>query len=145
MGSSSPKSLFLHTCAETQDLDVIAGIRTGQGEHRGRKEHGLVVRVRNQQTYALVLQSREASAHHTHRVHVHDGQQYDYGRHEEEWAVHGGRVKAWFVCGSQVSLTGGFVRGTVDSATIATLESGLELMQFVGVGVALGMPQYIQD
>ena len=45
----------LLTTAETEDLEVVAVLRSGQGQDRGREEHGFIVRVGDQETYSLVV------------------------------------------------------------------------------------------
>lgn len=48
-------SMWVLTTAETEDLEVVAVFRSGQGQHRGREEHGLIVRVGDQEAYPLVV------------------------------------------------------------------------------------------
>ena len=49
-----------HTTTQTQNLDMIPRLRPRERQHRRRKEHGLIVRVGNQQADALVAQNGEA-------------------------------------------------------------------------------------
>lgn len=42
---------------------MVARLGARQGQHGRRKEHGLIVRMGNQQTHALLQQLREAVAH----------------------------------------------------------------------------------
>lgn len=56
------------TTAQTQDLDMIARLWLGQGQKRGGEEHSLIVRVRYQQAYSLVLQDREPSLGRAHGI-----------------------------------------------------------------------------
>lgn len=44
------------TITQTQNLEMIAQFRSCQCQHRWRKEHGLVVRMCDQETYPLVVQ-----------------------------------------------------------------------------------------
>lgn len=56
--------------AETQDLEVVPRLGAGQREHSGREEHGLVVRVRDQEAHALVAQHGEPGLRDGGRVDV---------------------------------------------------------------------------
>lgn len=67
---------------------MIAGVGSSEGEDCRGEEHGLVVGMGNEQTDALVLQLREARAHHVGHVHVQgwgedkaSGGDVDGGRH----------------------------------------------------------------
>lgn len=50
------------TTAEAQDLDVVPKRRIGQTDHGGRKEHGLVVGMRDEEAYPLVADRGERTA-----------------------------------------------------------------------------------
>lgn len=59
-----------HTAAQTKDLDVVARLRPRECLYGGRKKHGLVIRMGNQQADALVAQDREARRDDGRRVDV---------------------------------------------------------------------------
>lgn len=65
------------TAAQTQDLDVVAGVGPRQRQHRGREEHGLVIGVGDEEAYPLVAQGGEPRLHDRDGVQVqrryHDG------------------------------------------------------------------------
>lgn len=50
--------------AQTQDLDMVAALGAREGQDRRREEHGLVVRVRDQQADALVAQRGHSGLRH---------------------------------------------------------------------------------
>lgn len=56
--------------AQAQDLDVVPQLGPRQGQHGGREEHGLVVRVGDEQADAPVAQGREPRGRDAHRVQV---------------------------------------------------------------------------
>lgn len=68
---------------------MIARLGAGEGQDGGRKEHGLVVRVGNQQADALVLQRGEAGLNNTGRVDVQAWQDDRNQRGEIDALVHG--------------------------------------------------------
>lgn len=74
------------TAAQTQDLDVISVLWTRQSQQRGRKEHGLVVRVRNEEQDALVLQCGERGPE---GAGVHPEAEEDEGQRGPRKPVHG--------------------------------------------------------
>lgn len=43
------------TITQTQNLEMIPQLRPCQRQHRRREEHGLIIRVRNQETYPLIV------------------------------------------------------------------------------------------
>ena len=45
----------MRTAAKAQDLEMISQLWFCQGQHCWREEHGLVVRMRDQETYPLVI------------------------------------------------------------------------------------------
>lgn len=49
-------SSSVHTRTQTQDFDMIPQLGLGERQQRRRKEHGLIVRMRNHQTYPFVVQ-----------------------------------------------------------------------------------------
>ena len=67
--------------AQAQDLDVVAQARARQGQHGGREEHGLVVRVGDEQADAPVAQDREPRRGDAHCVQV---QRRDQQGHEAQ-------------------------------------------------------------
>lgn len=60
---------------------MVAQVRARQGQHGGREEHGLVVRVRDEQADAPVAQDREPRRRDAHRVQV---ECWDQQRHEAQ-------------------------------------------------------------
>lgn len=56
------------TRTQTQNLNMISQTRVRQREHCRRKEHSLVIRMRNQQTNPLIPQLRELSSRHGNSV-----------------------------------------------------------------------------
>jgi hypothetical protein len=56
--------------AQAQDLEVVPQFGPGQGQHGGGEEHGLVVRVGNEQADAPVAQRGEPCRGHADRVEV---------------------------------------------------------------------------
>lgn len=67
---------------------MVARLGPGERQHRGRKKHGLVVRVRNEQADALVGQRREARLHEADRVRVNHGEQHRKGSDEDHGQSH---------------------------------------------------------
>ena len=63
---------------------MVARLGPRQRQHRGRKEHGLVVRVRNQQAHALLQQLGEAVAHGAGGDHVDGGHGGDERRRQHQ-------------------------------------------------------------
>lgn len=59
---------YILTTAQTQYLDMIARRRIRQRQQRWRKEHRLIVRMRYQQAYPLVLQEGKPPPRGPHRV-----------------------------------------------------------------------------
>ncbi len=68
---------------------MVARLGARQGQDGRRKEHGLVVWVRDEQADALVLQRGEARLDDADGVHVEHGHQKGDGGEEEEGRVHG--------------------------------------------------------
>lgn len=57
--TTTTHGIGLHTAAEAQYLDVIAKLRSCQGQQRRREKHSLIVRMGDQQQDALAPERRE--------------------------------------------------------------------------------------
>ena len=68
---------------------MVASVGAGEGEDRGREEHSLVIRVRNEQTDALVLESWEARLDDVCGVDVQGRQHEHQSREAEQAELHG--------------------------------------------------------
>lgn len=90
----------VHTGAQTQDLNVVAGFRSRQSQYRRSKEHGLVIGVSNEQADALVVESRESRLNHADGVHVQNGNHHHQGRQKTEHRVHVGGEGLVVIVGS---------------------------------------------
>ena len=79
------------TATETEHLDVIAQLAPGQFEEGGSEEHGLVVRVCDQEADALVPDDGEGAPRCRGRVEPCREEEDDERREEEEGGERGGR------------------------------------------------------
>lgn len=71
---------------------MVSGLGTREGENRRRKEHCLVIGMRYQETYSLVLEGREAHREDARGVDVEAREDEDEGRKAKEADVHGSSV-----------------------------------------------------
>lgn len=76
--------------AQAQDLDVVAQRGAREGEHGGGEEHGLVVRVGDEQAHAPAAQDGEALGGHAGRVEVQTRHEEGEEGDGQEGGVHGG-------------------------------------------------------
>lgn len=67
---------------------MVARLWSRERQDRRRKEHGLVIRVRNQEADALVLQRGETRLDDTGGVHVEHGQKHRYAGNEKHVGLH---------------------------------------------------------
>lgn len=74
------------TAAQTQNLDMIAQIRVRQRQQRRRKEHGFIIRMRDQKTDALVAQLGKSGVRDADRVQP--GGDEDEGDGEDNEPLH---------------------------------------------------------